>query len=78
MISGFPQDWGKQKLYSWRVHTKSHVHQDPGEKCSDLTKRLGQTYLLLLEGLLQRQGLAVVHCGDKDTGSSSTGKYSLA
>ena len=40
--------------------------------------RLNQTYLLVLEDLLQRQGAAVAHCGDKDTGSRSSGKYSLA
>ena len=33
--------------------------------------------LLVLEGLLQRQGVAVSHCEDKDTGSRSSGKYSL-
>ena len=41
-------------------------------------RRLNQTYLLVLEGLLQRQGVAVAHSGDKDTGSRSSGKYSLA
>ena len=40
-------------------------------------RRLNQTYLLLLEGLLQRWGVAVAHCGEKDTGSRSSGKYSL-
>ena len=39
--------------------------------------RLNQTYLLVLEALLQRQGVAVDHRGDKDTGSRSSGKYSL-
>ena len=39
---------------------------------------LNQTYLLVLEGLLQRQGAAVAHRGDGDTGSGSSGKYSLA
>ena len=34
-------------------------------------------YLLVLEGLLQRRGVAVSHCEDKDTGSRSSGKYSL-
>ena len=38
---------------------------------------LNQTYLLVLEGLLQRQSVAVAHHGDKDTGSRSPGKYSL-
>ena len=40
-------------------------------------KRPNQTYLLVLEGLLQRQGVAVAHRKDKDTGSRSSGKYSL-
>ena len=41
-------------------------------------RRLNQTYLLVLEGLLQRQGLVVAHHGDKDTDSRSSRKYSLA
>ena len=41
-------------------------------------RRLNQTYLLVLEGLLQWQGAAVAHHGDKDTDSRSSGKYSLA
>ena len=32
MIAEIPQDWRKQKIYSWRVHTRSSVHQDPGKK----------------------------------------------
>ena len=40
-------------------------------------RRLNQTYLLVLEGLLQRWGVAVAHHRDKDTGSRSSGKYSL-
>ena len=40
-------------------------------------RRLNQTYLLILKGLLQRQGLAVSYCEDMDTGSRSSGKYSL-
>ena len=46
------------------------------EQCSH--RRLNHTYQLVLEGLLQRWGAAVAHCGDKDTGSRSSGKYSLA
>ena len=38
--------------------------------------RLNRTYLLVLEDLLQRQGVA--HDSNKDTGSRSSGKYSLA
>ena len=40
-------------------------------------RRVGQTYLLVLEDLLQRKEAAVAHCGDKGSGSSSSGKYSL-
>ena len=40
--------------------------------------RLKQTYLLVLEGLLQRQEVAVAYGGDKDTGGRSSGKCSLA
>ena len=41
-------------------------------------RRLKQTYLLVLEGLLQRRGVAVAHKENKDTDSRSSGKYSLA
>ena len=37
----------------------------------------GETYLLVLEGLLQRRGVAVALHGAKDTGIRSSGKYSL-
>ena len=40
-------------------------------------RRLNNTCLLVLEDLLQRWRAAVAHHGDKDTGSRSTGKYSL-
>ena len=29
------QNWGKKKLYSWRTHTGSCAHQNPGRKSSD-------------------------------------------
>ena len=41
-------------------------------------RRLHQTYMLVLEALLQSQGVAVAQHEDKDTGSRSSGKYSLA
>ena len=50
----------------------------PGGRSSDPGGRLNQTYLLVLEGLLQRRGLALFHRRDKDTGSGGSGKYSLA
>ena len=35
LITGLPQDWGKQRHHSWRAHTNSCAHQDPGERSSD-------------------------------------------
>ena len=52
-ISEAWQDWGKRRLHSWRMHTRSHVHWDPGQE-QRLQRSLGQTYLLVLEGLLRR------------------------
>ena len=60
-----------------REHTKSSVRIRIQGKEQWPHRGLSQTYLLVLEGLLQRWGVAVAHCGDKDTGSRSSGKYSL-
>ena len=49
----------------------------PRGRSSDPPQRLNQTYLLVLEGLVQRQGVALSHHVDKNTGSRSSGKYSL-
>ena len=57
-------------------HTQSSVHTGTQGREQWPHRRLNQTYLLVLEGLLQRWGVAVAHCGDKDTGSRSSGKYS--
>ena len=76
LTAGLPQDWGKQNLYSWRAHKVSCIPGPRGKKQWP-HKRLVQTYLLVLEGLLQRWGVAVAHCRDQDTGSRSSGKYSL-
>ena len=37
LITGLPQDWGKQRLQSWRAQIKSCMHQDPEERSSDPT-----------------------------------------
>ena len=31
LTAGLRQDWGKQRLHSWRAHTKQCAHWDPGE-----------------------------------------------
>ena len=58
-------------------HTQSSVRTGTQGKEQWPHRRLNQTYLLVLEGLLQRRRVAVSHHGDKDTGSRSSGKYSL-
>ena len=69
----------QERLHSCRAHTKQCAHQDPGEGAVTPYEN-DQTYLLVLECLLQRQGVAVAvaHREDDDTGSRSSGKYSLA
>ena len=59
-------------------HIQSSVHIRTQGKEQGPQGRLNQTYLLVLVGLLQRQGVAVSHHEDKDTGSRSSGKYPLA
>ena len=59
-------------------HTQSSVLIGTQGKEQWHHRRLNQTYLLLLEGLMERWGVAVCHRGDKDTGSRSSEKYSLA
>ena len=59
-------------------HTQSSVRTGTQRKEQWPQGRLNQTYLLVLEGLLQRLAVAVAHHRDKDTGSRSCGKYSLA
>ena len=34
MIIGLPEDWGRQRLQSWKAQTNFRLHQDP-EKSSD-------------------------------------------
>ena len=59
-------------------HTQSSVRIGTQGKEQWPRGRLNQTYLLVLEALLHRRGVALSHCGDKDTGSRRSGKYSLA
>ena len=43
-----------------------------------LRRSLGKTYLWVLEGLLGRQGSAVIYCRGKDTGGGAPREYSSA
>ena len=55
LIIGLSEDWGKQRLQSWRTQTKPSERQDSEERSND-PRRLNQNYLLVLEGLLWRCG----------------------
>ena len=35
LVIELPQDWGMQRLHSWRAQTKSCAHQDSEEKSND-------------------------------------------
>ena len=59
-------------------NTQSSVYIRTQREGVMTARRLNQTYVLVLEGLLQRWGAAVAHRRDKDTGSRSCEKYSLA
>ena len=69
---------GGNKHSTLKGCTQGLVHTRTQGKKQWPHKSLGQTYLLVLEGLLWRWGAAVAYCRDKDTGSSSSGEYSLA
>ena len=58
-------------------HTQSSVCMGTQGKEQGPQGRLNQTYLLVLEHLLQRRGVAVAHREDKEIGSRGSGKYSL-
>ena len=70
LSAGAPQNWGEERLHSWGLHTRFHVHGDPGQS-SDSTGAwadlpVGRPFK---EGSPQEAGgLAVAHCGSKDTG----------
>ena len=77
LISPSPQDWGKQRLHSWRVHTSSYMHWDPGQN-QWLLMLLGQRYLLVLK---VSQGGGVGDGGaaqprDKDIGDKGIREHS--
>ena len=79
---GFEGQWGLIAALSWgnrnttlRVHTQGLMCTRNQRKKQWPHKSLGQTYLLVLEGLLQ--SWKVDCCGDGDIGSGDPGKGSL-
>ena len=58
------------------MHTKSHMLHDPGQK-EYFDRSLGQTYLLILDSLPERQEATAAHSGDIGTGGSHFGELIL-
>ena len=65
LIAGIPQGYRKYQLHSWVMCTLALR-----EKQQWPQKRPDQTFLLILEGLLQREGATGAHGRDKDPGTS--------
>ena len=63
LIIELPQDWGKQRLQSCRAQ-KNPTHTSTREREQWPHRRLNQNYLLALEGLLCKCGLAVAQHRD--------------
>lgn len=61
LSTGPTQDWHKQRLNSWNVHTSSCTLGPRAKK--GLNNNLYQTYLWVLESLLGRKESTVSHCG---------------
>ena len=65
LIIGLPQDWGKQTPLLEGTNKMLHAAVPRGKEQWH-HRRLNQTYLLVLEGLLWRCGSAVALCGDEN------------
>ena len=71
------QDWRKQKLYPWRMHTGSHTHQNPGNKAVS-SKETRSEFPFSIGGCPVKIRGAVAHCESRDTGSRGSVENSLA
>lgn len=59
-----------ETVFTLKGPQKPHVHWDQGQK-QQFDRNLCQTYLLILEGLLERQGVTEAHLADTDAGGDS-------
>lgn len=71
-----PEGYRKWRLCSKRVLIKSQILWDPRQK-KYLERQLGQTYLLILEVLQEKQEEAKAHSGNIDSASSHFGDLVL-
>ena len=76
-LQDFDRTWGnRDSILGGHTQSSACIRTQGKEQWPQ--GRLNQTYLLVLEGLLQRRGVAVYHRENKDTGNRSSGKHSLA
>ena len=77
LITGLPQDWGKQGLQPWRAQSKSCTHQEPEERSSD-SKETEPKLPASVGGCPIEAGSTAAPHRDGRTGGSSPGRYPLA
>ena len=75
VTAGIPRKWGRQRLYSWRAHTRTCVPQAPGRKRWPRERLALQVSCGGCGGC--RGHVSEAHCGDKGSGSSNSGKCPL-
>ena len=73
LSAGAPQDWRKQRLHSWWVHTGFHMHWVPGQS-RDSIRIWASPAVWILESLLGRQGSQVIIIGIGSPGGYHFGK----
>ena len=64
LFTGAPQDWGKQRLHSWKGTCRFSHALGPRAKQS-LHRNLGQTWMQFLVYLLVKQRVNVAICGGR-------------
>ena len=77
MSAGAPQDWGKQRLHSWRAHTRFHVHWATGQSSDSIGDWIRWTcgsWRVAWGG----GGQLWLTVGGKDTGGGGPKEYSSA
>ena len=74
--AGTAQECGKtETLFLWRVHTRTQMHQDPWQK--DWLYRSLVRPTCWSWRVSWWVGVALAHCGDKDTGSGNIHQHEL-
>lgn len=68
------QGLGEERLHSWRVPVRFHVHWDPGKAVTP--RESGPDIFVGCGGAPGEAGLAAAHCGGKNRSGRGSGGYS--